>query len=114
MSMRPLGQTISLLERGGLEVRDVHAMREHYVWTVRAWEKRFHAKREQLLALVGEEVCRVWELYLAGGALTFEQGRMGVDQILMVAPLAHGASGLPAERPATWSTHTTPETAESN
>ena len=81
MSMRPLGQTVSLLERGGLEVRDVHAMREHYVWTVRAWEKRFYAKREQLVALVGEEVCRVWELYLAGGALTFEQGRMGVDQI---------------------------------
>ena len=104
MSMRPLGQTVALLERGGLEVRDVHAMREHYVWTVRAWEKRFYAKRDQLVALVGEEVCRVWELYLAGGALTFEQGRMGVDQILMVRALANGDSGLPPERPASWST----------
>ncbi|MGB3859674.1 MAG: cyclopropane-fatty-acyl-phospholipid synthase family protein [Ornithinimicrobium sp.] len=104
MSMRPLGQTVSLLERAGLEVRDVHAMREHYVWTVRAWEKRFYAKRKQLVALVGEEVCRVWELYLAGGALTFEQGRMGVDQILMVRPLADGNSGLPPARPASWST----------
>jgi len=103
MSMRPLGQTIALLERGGLEVRDVHAMREHYVWTIRAWEKRFYAKREQLVELVGEEVCRVWDLYLAGSALTFEQGRMGVDQIVMVRALADGSSGLPHERPASWS-----------
>ncbi|MGB5953190.1 MAG: cyclopropane-fatty-acyl-phospholipid synthase family protein, partial [Ornithinimicrobium sp.] len=112
MSMRPLGQTISLLERGGLEVCDVHAMREHYVWTVRAWEKRFYAKRDALVSLVGEEVCRVWELYLAGGALTFEQGRMGVDQILMVRRLPDGGSGLPSERPASWSI--TPTSAQEN
>ena len=31
---------------------------------------------------VGEEVARVWRLYLVGGALSFEEGRMGVDQIL--------------------------------
>jgi len=104
MSMRPVGQTVALLEQGGLEVRDVHALREHYVWTVRAWEQRFRARRDHLVSLVGEEVCRVWELYLAGGALTFEQGRMGVDQILMVRPLADGPSGLANARPATWST----------
>ena len=32
--------------------------------------------------LVGEEVVRVWRLYLVGGAMTFRDGRMGVDQIL--------------------------------
>ena len=103
MSMRPVGQTVSLLERAGLEVRDVHALREHYVWTVRAWEKRFHARRAELVDLVGEEVCRVWQLYLAGGALTFEQGRMGVDQILMVRRLRSGSSGLANARPVSWS-----------
>jgi cyclopropane-fatty-acyl-phospholipid synthase len=109
MSMRPLGQTVSLVERAGLEVRDVHALREHYVWTIRAWEKRFHARRDELVELVGEEVCRVWQLYLAAGALTFEQGRMGVDQILMVRRLRSGSSGLPHERPATWSVAAAPE-----
>ena len=29
---------------------------------------------------------RVWRLYLVGGALAFEQGRMGVDQILATRP----------------------------
>ena len=96
MYMRPVGETVALLESGGLEVRDVHAMREHYVLTVAGWLERFHAHREQLVALMGEEVYRVWELYLVGGAMAFRDGRMGVDQILMVRPGA--AHTLPAVR----------------
>ena len=45
---------------------------------------------------MGEEVYRVWELYLVGGAMAFRDGRMGVDQILMVRPGA--AHTLPAVR----------------
>jgi len=51
--------------------------------------------------LVGEQVTRVWRLYLAGGALSFEQNRMGVDQVLAVRPDEHGDSGMPAT-PAEW------------
>jgi cyclopropane-fatty-acyl-phospholipid synthase len=42
----------------------------------------------QFVALKGEEVARVWRLYLdlVGGGLAFEQGRMGVDQILSRKP----------------------------
>ncbi len=43
MHMRPVGETVALLEDAGLEVRDVHALREHYVWTVRAWLDTFEA-----------------------------------------------------------------------
>jgi cyclopropane-fatty-acyl-phospholipid synthase len=84
MHMRPLSQTIGFLEQAGFEVRDVEAMREHYVTTVRRWIDTFEAKYPQFVALVGEEVARVWRLYLVGGALSFEEGRMGVDQILAV------------------------------
>jgi len=48
--------------------------------------------------MVGEEVARVWRLYLVGGALAFEEGRMGVDQILAVKPTADGRSGMPPVR----------------
>jgi cyclopropane-fatty-acyl-phospholipid synthase len=96
MHMRPVGETVGLLEAGGLEVRDVHAMREHYVLTVRGWLDRFEANREQLVALMGDEVYRVWELYLVGGSMSFRDGRMGVDQILMVRP--GGPHTLPAVR----------------
>ena len=86
MHMRPVGETVALLERGGLEVRDVHGLREHYVRTVAGWLENFEANLPRLTALVGEEVVRVWRLYLVGGSMAFRDGRMGVDQILMVRP----------------------------
>jgi hypothetical protein len=85
-------------ERAGLEVRDVHALREHYVRTVEAWYATFEERWDEVVAMVGEEVARVWRLYLVGGALAFEEGRMGVDQILVVKPGPAGRSGLPLVR----------------
>jgi cyclopropane-fatty-acyl-phospholipid synthase len=64
----------------------VHGLREHYVRTVQAWIQRFEAHADELRELVGEEVLRVWRLYLVGGAMAFRDGRMGVDQILAIRP----------------------------
>jgi cyclopropane-fatty-acyl-phospholipid synthase len=100
MHMRPVGETVALIEEGGLEVRDVHALREHYVRTVEAWIDNFEAHQQRIVELVGEEVARVWRLYLVGGAMAFRDGRMGVDQILAVRPDARGRSLLPGVRPA--------------
>lgn len=98
MTMRPVGRTVDHLESAGLEVRDVHAMREHYVWTVRAWADTLERNWAEVVALIGETGARVWRLYLVGGALAFEENRMGVDQILSVRPDEHGVSGMPATR----------------
>ncbi|GAA1514147.1 SAM-dependent methyltransferase [Nocardioides humi] len=93
MHMRPVAATVGLLEEPGLEVRDVQALREHYVLTVAGWLRRFEENLDAITALVGEELVRVWRLYLVGGSMAFRDGRMGVDQILLVRP---GAShGLP-------------------
>ena len=78
----------------------MQALREHYVRTVDAWYATFEANWDRVVAMVGEEVARVWRLYLVGGALAFEEGRMGVDQILTVKPTADGRSGLPPVRAA--------------
>ncbi|MFC6344540.1 class I SAM-dependent methyltransferase, partial [Nocardioides hankookensis] len=88
MHMRPLGETVAYLEAGGLEVRDVQALREHYVDTVAGWLENFDAHLDRLTALMGEEVVRAWRLYLVGGSMAFRDGRMGVDQILMERPVA--------------------------
>lgn len=98
MHMRPLGETVALLEGAGLEVRDVEALREHYVLTVEAWRRTLEGNQREFVDLVGEETVRVWRLYLAGGALAFEERRMGVDQILSVRPQETGTAGMPATR----------------
>ncbi|MBU6532626.1 SAM-dependent methyltransferase [Streptomyces mayonensis] len=101
MHMRPLGETVQLLEDAGLEVRHVESLREHYVRTVAAWHRTLEQRWDAFVALAGEETARVWRLYLVGGALAFEQRRMGVDQILSVRPTAEGVSGMPAT-PGEW------------
>ena len=86
MDMRPVGETIRLIQDAGFEVIGVEAMREHYARTIRAWLENFEANLPAINTILTAEQVRVWRLYLAGGALAFEQGRMGVDQILAVKP----------------------------
>ncbi len=83
MHMRPIGDTVALLEGSGLTMISVEAMREHYVRTADAWIANLEKRWDAAVELVGEEAARVWRLYLAGGRLAFDQGRMGVDQILL-------------------------------
>jgi cyclopropane-fatty-acyl-phospholipid synthase len=83
MHMRPVGETVALLEDSGLTLISVEAMREHYVRTADAWSANLEKRWDAAVELIGEEAARVWRLYLAGGRLAFEQGRMGVDQMLL-------------------------------
>ncbi|HVV13900.1 cyclopropane-fatty-acyl-phospholipid synthase family protein [Amycolatopsis sp.] len=85
MTMVPVWETLARLEAAGFEIRGVEALREHYVWTVRAWAEQLEKRRDEVVALAGEGQLRVWRLYLAGGALAFEENRMGVNQILAQA-----------------------------
>jgi cyclopropane-fatty-acyl-phospholipid synthase len=52
------------------------------VRTIRAWAENFERNLPAIEEILTPEQVRVWRLYLAGGALAFEEGRMGVDQIL--------------------------------
>lgn len=98
MTMSTVGTTLDHLERGGFEIRDVHALREHYGRTVRAWAGTLDENTDRLRGLAGDEQIRVWRLYLAGVALAFEQNRMGVSQILATRTAADGHSGMSATR----------------
>ncbi|WP_436756866.1 class I SAM-dependent methyltransferase [Streptosporangium sp. V21-05] len=91
MHMRPVGATIGLLEASGLVFEHAEAMGGHYVTTVNEWYRTFESRHAEAVAMVGEEMTRVWRLYLVGGALAFEQGRMDVHQILLRRPPEPGA-----------------------
>ncbi len=98
MTMRPVGETVGYLERAGLELRDVQTLREHYVMTVAQWLRNFESHWDDVVSMVGLEMARVWRLYLVGGGLSFEQGRMGVEQILLVKPSPFTVIPVPTVR----------------
>jgi cyclopropane-fatty-acyl-phospholipid synthase len=98
MHMRPLPELLTVIGSAGFEIRDVHALREHYVRTVEAWLAEFERRWDDVVELVGVEQARVWRLYLVGGALAFEENRMGVDQILSVKATVAGRASMPPTR----------------
>ncbi|MFE1954447.1 class I SAM-dependent methyltransferase [Streptomyces sp. NPDC059524] len=99
--LAPVGSTTGILERAGFEVRDIEAIREHYALTLRQWVRNLEARWPEAQRLVSPGRARIWRLYMAACALSFERNRIGVNQILAVRTPDAGASGMPL-RARTW------------
>ncbi len=93
----PVSQVNSMAEQAGFEVRDVENLREHYALTLRHWVNRLETRRTEAIERVGEEIYRIWRLYMAASAYGFACGRINVNQTLLAKPDA-GRSYLPLTR----------------
>ncbi|HLH45139.1 MAG TPA: class I SAM-dependent methyltransferase [Bryobacteraceae bacterium] len=90
-----LDQVIHAAEAVGFEVLDVENLYKHYARTARMWVERLTARREECLTVVPEQTWRTWQLYLAGCSLAFEEGGLGLHQVLLAK---RGAGAAPATR----------------
>jgi len=70
------------MEDALFEVHDVEGLRSHYAMTLREWMRRLDSKHDVALQYVTETTHRVWRLYMAGCAEQFEEGGIGIYQIL--------------------------------
>lgn len=78
----------------GLEMVDTENLRPHYARTLWAWSDALEARLDEarrVLETTGnkpdaDKVLRAYRLYLAGCAMTFEQGWIGLHQILATRP----------------------------
>lgn len=86
-----------IMEQSRFEILDVESLRAHYALTLRHWVKRLEERKEEALGYVNEAVFRVWRLYMASCALQFEDGDVGVHQIL-AAKRTKGLIPLPLTR----------------
>jgi cyclopropane-fatty-acyl-phospholipid synthase len=93
-----VGDVVLTMEAAGFEVRDIESLREHYALTLRHWISNLEQHWDEAVALVGAPRARVWRLYMAGSAVGFEDGGVGLHQVLGVALDAQGASGMPPTR----------------
>ena len=98
--LAPVGTTVGLLEEAGFEVRDVQMLREHYALTLRAWVTNLENSWSEAVGLTSPGRARVWRLYMAASALAFEQGRIGVNQVLCVKDHRDGSSDMSLSRAA--------------
>ncbi len=86
-SVFPGGQLVHLAdifrqaERAGLHALAMEDWRQHYALTCRAWVARLQANAQSCLNLVDEVTYRTWLLYLAGSALSFEDGHLDLTQL---------------------------------
>ncbi|GLW17747.1 cyclopropane-fatty-acyl-phospholipid synthase [Streptomyces sp. NBRC 13847] len=99
--LAPLGRTVGQLEDAGFEVRDVEAIREHYALTLRRWVANLEEHWDRAARLTSPGRARVWRLYMAACALSFERNRLGVNQVLAVRTPETGDAGQPL-RARTW------------
>jgi cyclopropane-fatty-acyl-phospholipid synthase len=74
------------LERAGLETEHVEGLRSDYAETLRQWLNRLEDRLDEAVAIAGPERVRVWRLYLRAARRGFEQGFIGVYQVLARRP----------------------------
>jgi cyclopropane-fatty-acyl-phospholipid synthase len=85
-----------VMERAGFEILDLEGLRRHYALTLRHWVTRLERRKAEAQPLVPESTYRIWHLYMAACAQQFDEGAIGVYQIL-----ATNRNGEPAQVPLT-------------
>lgn len=70
------------MERQKFEILDVECLRPHYAMTLRHWMRNLLEQREEAVRIAGLRIYRLWRLYMAGSAYFFDQGNLGLYQIL--------------------------------
>lgn len=83
----------------GLEMVDTENLRPHYARTLWAWSDSLEAQLDQALQVLtagsnpaqAGKILRAYRLYLAGSAMSFEQGWISLHQILATRPTSDGS-----------------------
>ena len=76
-----LSQMVSASEKVRLMASDVEMLRLHYAYTLRHWLERATKAKDKIVEMYDERFFRMWEFYLAGGIVAFENGAMNNYQI---------------------------------
>ncbi|MGY4827393.1 class I SAM-dependent methyltransferase [Sphaerotilaceae bacterium SBD11-9] len=88
-----VSHVLKVLSEAGLEPVDAENLRPHYASTLWAWSDRLEAQLAQARTVTRESVVRAYRLYLAGSAMSFEQGWISLFQMLASRPSGDVAAG---------------------
>lgn len=89
-----LSEVAKNIESNRLFMSDIEIWRQHYAFTLAAWNQRFQEIRDTVKERQGERFCRLWEFYLCACQTAFEYDSLVVFQI----QLAHQNNTVPLTR----------------
>jgi len=81
-----VSHVLKVMSEAALEPLDTENLRPHYARTLWAWSDRLESQLAQARRLTSETVVRAYRLYLAGSAMSFEQGWISLFQMLASRP----------------------------
>jgi len=91
-----ISDVTAAMESAGFETLDVESLRRHYALTLRRWVHDLEAKRDKAIRYSSEVTYRLWKLYMAGCAYYFDEGSIGLHQVL--AGQKHQLQPIPLRR----------------
>ena len=71
-----ISQLAAATEAKKFIISDIEILRIHYAYTLDHWLRRTQKAKAKIVALYDERFYRMWEFYLAGGVVAFENGSM--------------------------------------
>ena len=89
-----VSKVTEVMADAALEPLDLENLRPHYAKTLWAWSDALESQLSQARDLTRDSVVRAYRLYLAGSAMSFEQGWLYLYQMLASRP-----SGVVADGP---------------
>ena len=78
-----LREIVSLLPDYDFYTLDIESLRRHYNRTLICWRNNFNDHRDEIENMMGIKFTRMWDLYLASCAATFNNGIIDLHQILL-------------------------------
>jgi cyclopropane-fatty-acyl-phospholipid synthase len=93
-----VSEVVDAAESAGFELRDAENLREHYAITLRHWVQNLERESDTAIASAGEEIYRIWRLYMAASAFGFASGRLAIDQLLLSKRSETGDGSVPLTR----------------
>jgi len=88
-----VSKVTEVMAEAALEPLDLENLRPHYAKTLWSWSDALESQLSQARDLTRDSVVRAYRLYLAGSAMSFEQGWLYLYQMLASRPTGDVADG---------------------
>jgi cyclopropane-fatty-acyl-phospholipid synthase len=88
-----VSHVLRVMCEAGLEPLDLESLRPHYARTLWAWSDALESQLDAARRVTRESVVRAYRLYLAGSAMSFEQGWISLYQMLAARPSGDPGTG---------------------